>query len=495
MKQLLLALLVSFSISSTFSQDLKTYKGVYDTRFGIDGEITYQYYEDAEYERVYQGTVSYINNKKQIQLRGICTMKADGFFDQNLKSGKWVYEISDNNGRTKEFVKGSYDMGKMNGPWTLTSKDLKTGKSIKESSVNFINNRLTGAFSFKYQAYQFASDFFAIDISGVFNDDGFYDGEWKVNYTEIDKVDYEMIHRYKEGVLYWSLKRNKATGEVIHRFDNKEFTDLFFESFSKETNRSVIDGDIYVLVPKEINPPLSSEHPIYCTFKYWTLAYTGYFSYDINGKHPARMIERGDLMIEDEYLPVLAIVKWEETEEGRMAIAIEKEYSSAIEKADSYFAQENYSQAIEYYQKAIEIQITEYAQEKLKESALLKEHQEKKAHALQQEQLYFANQLAAIKVNNTRLNNSYRTVNKLLSEATGETIYTIKKKHLFNAYVLLYDSFMATPTRHDSRKDVEIILNVQERVTQLEDENTRSLEKALKGINEESEILSLLEVK
>ena len=100
MKQAVVFFCTVICIHCTFSQDLKTYKGDYSTPHGINGEISYQYYENADYERIYQGRVNYINKRRQVQSRGICTLKADGYFDKNLKNRKWVYQISDNKGRT-----------------------------------------------------------------------------------------------------------------------------------------------------------------------------------------------------------------------------------------------------------------------------------------------------------------------------------------------------------------------------------------------------------
>ena len=52
--------------------------------------------------------------------------------------------------------------------------------------------------------------------------------------------------------------------------------------------------------------------------------------------------------------------------------------------------------------------------------------------------------------------------------------------------------FYGTPTRQKSKKEVDILLEVQVEMKQLKNENTRSLEKSLKGLNEEAKILSLL---
>jgi hypothetical protein len=170
MKNLLssLAFLV-FLLQNSISQNIKNYKGNYE-----NGTANYQYYENDNYERIYQGTFSY---------KGIVTDNAkklnfyiSGQYKFNKTDGKWTYTLADPilKGAT-EIVTGNYVLGKMEGEWTSTTTVNSTKKVIKKITANFKENRLSGETKLEYPSSNY-KDFTSISIKGNLNDSGFFNG-------------------------------------------------------------------------------------------------------------------------------------------------------------------------------------------------------------------------------------------------------------------------------------------------------------------------------
>ena len=75
----ILVTLLSFSIS--VAQNIKTYKGVFNK-----GKATYQYYENANLERVYHGHFLFTDSESRLE----------GEFKDNKKDGLWKYSSISN---------------------------------------------------------------------------------------------------------------------------------------------------------------------------------------------------------------------------------------------------------------------------------------------------------------------------------------------------------------------------------------------------------------
>ena len=79
----LLLLALSFNIAS-YSQQ-KNYSGIFDFGFGIRGTANYQYYENANQERIFNGYFTF-NGKGNNQN----TFSLTGHFTNGKKDGPWT---------------------------------------------------------------------------------------------------------------------------------------------------------------------------------------------------------------------------------------------------------------------------------------------------------------------------------------------------------------------------------------------------------------------
>lgn len=196
-------LLLSFGLNA---QELKTYTGKYDLNVWNDfdsqgiGTVTYQYYENSEFERVYNGTFNY--KGKHYRSNYIVS----GSYKENKKAGKWKFvKVSE---KTTFTTQGVCDEGDMIGlwKWDVTSG----GKTIKYFRVNFKNNILVGGFKFN------GGD--GLLIEGQFDNYGRFDGEWFMEYKE-NGVKFIQERRFKGGVLEFELYRNMSTGDIIRKYN------------------------------------------------------------------------------------------------------------------------------------------------------------------------------------------------------------------------------------------------------------------------------------
>lgn len=211
------ALIILIGIfQNIFSQQLKTYQGPYK-----EGTVTYQYYDNPNYEREYQGTFKY--TAKYITI--------SGQYINNKRVGPWttikvtdpIYE------NIKEIVTGKYINGNMDGLWTLKRTDLKTNKILINSSVHFKDGYLID--EFKYSNSKFSSDEYGkktdLSLIGKFNDKGNFDSTWVLNY-KINEIPFEDIKKLKDGFLYYNLIRNLSTGEIIEKYDDPNTPKRFY---------------------------------------------------------------------------------------------------------------------------------------------------------------------------------------------------------------------------------------------------------------------------
>ncbi len=202
-----LLLIFALFVFTAKSQVLKTYTGSYE-----NGTATYQYYENSNYERIYQGSFRYKNGSTSLIV---------GQYKNNKKSGTWklTYHGSmpfDYRDLNTEEITANYKDGKLNGMCTEKEINIKTKKIIKKSSANFVNNILVG----KYEYYSKKN---SININFSTDSSGRYNGDYYVSYTE-GNAKYEDIRKYKNGQLYFRLYRNAHSGEILQRLGSEQPT-------------------------------------------------------------------------------------------------------------------------------------------------------------------------------------------------------------------------------------------------------------------------------
>lgn len=231
-KEILVIFGVILSITLN-AQNIEKYSGKYE-----NGTAEYEYYENNEFERIFNGYFNY-KGRISIDFQGACDFIIKGSYKNNKKDGKWSYTISD--GVYKETIIGQYKEGLMNESWLYEAINSKQGLH-KKSEVTFSNNKLTGKFYYNGKVNLDGTITNAL-INGFFNDSCQIDSIWKITYIDWynGNIEYEDIQKYKDGVLYWRLKRVKSTGEIIEKIDNSDF----INNFNSQTNTMVVDNIEY----------------------------------------------------------------------------------------------------------------------------------------------------------------------------------------------------------------------------------------------------------
>lgn len=200
---LLIILLAQFN----YSQELKTYKGKYN-----EGDATYQYYENAEYERVLNGYFEYsrkVLKETESKMYNICV--ETGTFIDNKKNGEWTF-------RTKvisEFlkldaeilmIKGNYKNDLKTGAWAYTISSIReVGKSF-QPKLEF-----TGKLIFLNDTIVSKLDYPA--IKGEIDSKGNLIGNWYYH-----KLDREITASFMENILVKLLDRNISTGKINAKY-------------------------------------------------------------------------------------------------------------------------------------------------------------------------------------------------------------------------------------------------------------------------------------
>jgi hypothetical protein len=193
-------------------QNLKTYAGSYGK-----GNATYQYYENDNLERVYSGqfnfrsqgasvTGNYKNNRRDGVWKWVIIGKASVAFGQKPIGYKTV-------------ISGKYFNGLRNGKWVYEKIEDATNKLLMKSIANFNNDTLVGRYEYYDNNYIHPSNSeHSVSVLGQFDSLGFMDSTWTIKYQE-NETKLEDLRRYKNGILYWRLKRNLNTGEIIEKLD------------------------------------------------------------------------------------------------------------------------------------------------------------------------------------------------------------------------------------------------------------------------------------
>lgn len=203
MKKLVCLLISAFIFIHAFSQERKTYRGEYQG-FRTQGEATYQYFENADFERIYDGPFRYNSTDQNYGI----SILISGSYKNNLKNGLWSYKLSQlkPRGEVKSLstsLTGEYQNGNMIKKWSLMRTTIFTSpyyyndpnsNIINEKSFCTISNgRFIGPFEFTMRNQK---------IKGSFDSNGFLDGEWRINFYFPGDPPFEEIRNYKNGICY-----------------------------------------------------------------------------------------------------------------------------------------------------------------------------------------------------------------------------------------------------------------------------------------------------
>ena len=235
----LFIVLFSYTFFQVSSQDLKVYKGSFET-----GIAEYQYFENANYERIYHGNFIYNGD--------LYTQK--GKFNNGKRDGSWSY-IAKNKEYSHELIwkfkkiinteiTGSYKNGLFDGVWRF-KHSVKTHSSFdnKWEIETSINEMAT------FREGHFIGDLFYEGTKvGQFDENGFFMGEWKV--IQGDK---EEIIKYNKGIPFFWLVRDVKTGRKEFFADSTNFVENFWTNYDSISNTSKVYDKLYYIDTVTVN--------------------------------------------------------------------------------------------------------------------------------------------------------------------------------------------------------------------------------------------------
>jgi len=347
-----------------YSQTLKTFQGAYE-----NGTATYQYYENENFERFFQGSFKFKgtipdgNNVKY-------NIGITGQYNKDKKDGLWTYVLSTIGPKgTTETVTGNYSNGLMEGSWTLNTIINGTKKSTKKSTVIFKNNRLVGELNYEFTALA-NKEYAKISVRGNFNDSSEFNGAWITTYTQ-GNIQYEESRKYKNGVLFWLLHRRLSDGKIFQKIDSTSFVEQFFQNYHPTGNFADVGNQKYVLESRTDKYSGDLEIPL-IVIKYWSQAVRNSYFNMLSSPNPAFIIEHGYQV--SNVFHEKFITNWLNTKEGaklqwqaeQNKKLNEEKYQETIKKADTTLASKRYTDAISLYQVALSIRDELYPKDQIR---------------------------------------------------------------------------------------------------------------------------------
>lgn len=191
---------------SVIAQTKKTYNGVFE-----NGKAIYQYFENNDLERIFDGSFSYTASINSIRNKKIGiendSYLIEGQYKNNLKNGIWsekkTYSLDENgnNYLTNNFS-GNYENGLKVGKWTYNSKGVKDSKIYeKTTDFNYNKNILIGKI------------FSEGHIDGNINNDGIFQGIWNIK-----TQGKEYIAEFTNGIFIKLIVRKIENGDILFKY-------------------------------------------------------------------------------------------------------------------------------------------------------------------------------------------------------------------------------------------------------------------------------------
>lgn len=238
MKNFLFHVIISLFIVTISVAQSQVYKGPYKWKYNYiyyAGEASYHYSTGTNSERIYNGEFSFkgnidrdlsaederftfITNSEYFgdeqQTFTMCQPKLisiNGSFNNGKKIGQWVTLLtgSDNN---QSFIKTTFENGKLNGPFEI---NLNVPNGDKYNAIGqFKNNLIYGALKIDVlEKLDGQKHLYTLNAS--FDDNGFFDGNFKLDYDDLNKVPYQDSRVYKNGSLVSIVINNLSNGEIL----------------------------------------------------------------------------------------------------------------------------------------------------------------------------------------------------------------------------------------------------------------------------------------
>lgn len=287
MKNKLLPLIILLLITSFTKAQDQLYKGPYKWKHNYiyyAGEATYHYTTDSNSERIYNGEFlfkgnidrdlsaederfTFITNSDYFgdeqQTFTMCQPKLitiNGSFSNGKRIGQWVTLLtgSDNN---QSFVKTTYENGKLNGPFEI-NLNVPNGDKYNATGL-FKNNLIYGALKIEVLE-KLDGQKHLYTLNTTFDEEGFFDGNFKLEYDDLNKVTYKDSRVYKHGSLMRIVISNLSNGEIL--FSNSESVSTY-NSIDEIIEKYSDVNEIGDLIRKEcaildVQNDLTSEIPV-----------------------------------------------------------------------------------------------------------------------------------------------------------------------------------------------------------------------------------------
>ena len=372
----LIAILGALLLSSIcFAQQLKTFNGEYDLHsyevdvLGINpgllnGTATYSYYENEDLQRIRSGNFNYTG--KLSRNGGSVTASISGNYSLNNKDGKWSVNqsfempevrqpgrVSTPASSVKLNFAGIYKDGLPNGLWTSTLSATQKGKAITGTwTLNFSKNVIIGGFQ------QTTNDGTDNSISGILDNNGYFTGK-----TIVKKDGREYQLTFNNGLLVSSIGRSIQTGDIFENYKISEDELTIFNQLINEKDSTVIDEIPFKIVDGnnyEIDKLISNEFINKMKSGSLFNVTPGDLSIDKNEKYnwigfKIRVLEKSETKTQK-----LARLKAEEeklqrAEDERIAKLKAEEINNLNSKAWESLFKKDYSGAITFCKKGIEL--------------------------------------------------------------------------------------------------------------------------------------------
>ena len=225
MQQLILFTILLLSPIFLNAQPLQKHQGKLQNGFTEAGDVTYTYRIDEKTrEHIKHGTFRYTVKAREDQSR--FNHYITGNFVDNLKDGAWSYKINQRDFRLqhpKLYTTGtvsldaSFSMGVPNGKWRYeTALRSREGEKKQDRwtwgrydtvrtvivELSFTNGIITGPFYAMFEK--------EFEISGSFDENGFFHGEWVWSYPD-SIITITWDHGLESGTVI-----KDSTGNILH---------------------------------------------------------------------------------------------------------------------------------------------------------------------------------------------------------------------------------------------------------------------------------------
>ena len=193
------------------SQDLKNYTGSFGQIFKSEATADYEYYYDANSERIYNGKFKLTTKNNSIITGQYLNNKRVGYWKIS-RNEKDIWPIDNTE------CYGNYIDGKKNGDWTYKFNfDFNKKTYVSIYSLTFKNDTIVGKLDLMKLDKSYKD--YLTGTKGEFDENSFITGAWEISKTAVDDI----IIEFHKGFLVKYIVRNKQDGAFSEKFiPNKE---------------------------------------------------------------------------------------------------------------------------------------------------------------------------------------------------------------------------------------------------------------------------------